>query len=139
MNTIPLVDILSKQLNKVVVMKDTDYVLLDTKEVVPQIDIDIAIIEQNRLMNIELYQEWKTQRNNAVANIDVTYSGVIYQGDEDSQSRLSRAILALPDDVTTTAWVAKDNSVHQLTRIDLSAILALGGAEQSRLWNLGRP
>jgi len=85
------------------------------------------------------YQEWKTQRNNAVVNIEVTYNGVIYQGDEDSQSRLSRAILALSDDTTTTPWVAKYNSIHQLNRVDLSAILTLGGAEQSRLWNLGRP
>jgi len=101
----------------------------------PQDLLDARAVEAVALA----YQELKSQRSTAVDSIEVTYNGVIYQGDELSQGRLSRAISALPDDTTTTTWVAKDNSVHQLTRVDLKTILALSGAEQSRLWNLGRP
>lgn len=42
----PLVDILSKQLGKQVVMSGSDYVMLLDKSVVAQADVDVAIIEQ---------------------------------------------------------------------------------------------
>lgn len=89
------------------------------------------------------YQEeltsWKQQRQVAVDNIEVTYNNVVYQGDEVSQTRMSRAIAALPDDVTTIDWVAKDNSVRQLNKGDLQAILVDAGIQQSAIWNQGRP
>lgn len=89
------------------------------------------------------YQEelaaWKQQRQIAVDNIEATYNGVVYQGDEVSQTRMSRAIAALPDDVTTIDWVAKDNSVQQWNKGDLQAILLDAGMQQSAIWNQGRP
>ena len=52
-----------------------------------------------------------------------------------SQGRMSRAILALPDDTTTTTlWIAKDNTPMQLTKVDLSSILRLSGEAQTALW-----
>lgn len=82
---------------------------------------------------------WKASRRNAVRNIEVTYNAVVYQGDEESQTRMARAIVALPDDVTTIDWVAKDNSVNALTKLDLQAILIDAGNQQSALWSVGRP
>ena len=79
-------------------------------------------------------EAFKSQRQEAVDNIEVTYEGTIYQGDEVSQGRMSRAILALPDDTTTTLWIAKDNTPMQLTRVDLSSILRLAGEAQTVLW-----
>ncbi len=59
---IPLVDILSKQLNKTIVMRDTDYVELGTDYVVSQVDIDTALLEQDRLYN----EEYTKAINNAI-------------------------------------------------------------------------
>ena len=79
-------------------------------------------------------EAFKAQRQEAVDNLEVTYEGTIYQGDEVSQGRMSRAILALPDDTTTTLWIAKDNTPMQLTRVDLSSIHRLAGEAQTVLW-----
>ena len=82
---------------------------------------------------------WKVNRTNAVRNIEVTYDSVVYQGDETSQERMSRAITAAADDAETIGWVAKDNSIHLLTRVDLKVILKDAGNQQSVLWVSGRP
>jgi len=82
---------------------------------------------------------WKQTRQTLVDNIEVTYKGAIYQGDETSQTRMTKAITALPDDSTTIDWIAKDNLVQSLTRVDLKAILLDAGTQQSVLWNKGRP
>ena len=82
---------------------------------------------------------WKTSRQLAVESIEVTYDLIIYQGDEVSQGRMSRSIVALPDDVMTVQWIAKDNSVQLLNKVQLKAILLDAGAKQSAAWNEGRP
>ena len=79
-------------------------------------------------------EAFKAQRQEAVDNLEVTYEDTIYQGDEVSQGRMSRAILALPDDTITTLWIAKDNTHIQLTKVDLSSILRLAGEAQTVLW-----
>ena len=81
-----------------------------------------------------LTAESKKTRAVLVENIEVEYNGVVYQGDETSQDRMSRAINGLPDDVTTISWKAKDNSSQELTRLDLKEILFLAGQEQTRIW-----
>lgn len=73
-------------------------------------------------------------RYTKVSNIEVDYNGVMYQGDEESQNRMSRAINGLPDNTTTISWKAKDNSSQELTRVDLKEILFLAGQEQTRIW-----
>jgi len=82
---------------------------------------------------------WKKDRQQKVDNIEVTYNNIVYQGDETSQSRMTKAITALPDDTTTIPWTAKDNSTQSLTRADLKAILLDAGTQQSKIWNEGRP
>lgn len=79
-------------------------------------------------------KEKKELRTLLVANIEVEYNGIVYQGDETSQDRMSRAINGLPDDTTTISWKAKDNSSKELTRLDLKEILFLSGQEQTRIW-----
>lgn len=76
----------------------------------------------------------KNNRQIQVSNIEVKYNGVIYQGDETSQDRMSRAINGLPDDTTTISWKAKDNSSQELNRLDLKEILFLAVQEQTRIW-----
>ena len=76
----------------------------------------------------------KSNRQVLVDSIEVTYNEVIYQGDETSQDRMSRSINGLPDDITTILWKAKDNSSHEVTRLDLKEILFLAGQEQTKIW-----
>lgn len=84
------------------------------------------------------YETWKQERQNKVDNLEVTYNEVVYQGDELSQARVSRAI-AVMNDTETTQWVAKDNSIQILNKADLSAILKEAGTKQTKIWNEGRP
>lgn len=79
-------------------------------------------------------KEKKELRTLLVENIEVEYNGIVYQGDETSQDRISRAINGLPDDTTTISWKAKDNSSKELTRLDLKEILFLAVQEQTRIW-----
>lgn len=120
-----------------------DSFLVGTKEVLEEGAEVYTPQELQDAMNKEQakqdYQDWKVKRQEAVDNIEVTYNGILYQGDEKSQDRMSRAINGLPDDTTTIPWIAKDNSEHLLTRVDLQTILGLAGAEQSRIWTDGRP
>lgn len=76
----------------------------------------------------------KELREILVSSIEVVHNNVIYQGDETSQDRMSRAINGLPDNMTTISWKASDNSSQELTRVDLKEILFLAGQEQTRIW-----
>ena len=82
---------------------------------------------------------WKQTRQVKIDAIEVTYKGVIYQGDETSQTRMTKAITALPDSTTTVPWTAKNNTIQNLTKVDLQVILLDAGTQQSVLWNQGRP
>ena len=95
---------------------------------------DGQVIKTERNDAAYLSQVSKANRTTLVENIEVEYNGVVYQGDETSQDRMSRAINGLPDDVTTISWKAKDNSSQELTRLDLKEILFLAGQEQTRIW-----
>lgn len=86
------------------------------------------------LSNDDLRQAFKDQRAAAVQAITVTTAaGNTFDGDEESQTRMARAIVALPDGATVP-WVMADNSILQATASELREALALAGAEQSRLW-----
>jgi len=79
------------------------------------------------------YKFFKEVRDILVLVIKVNYNGDVYQGDEVSQSRMSRAVLSMtPED--TIRWKTADNKEVVLTRSDLSEILRLAGQEQTRLW-----
>ena len=93
-----------------------------------------GVVKTERTDEIYLKQISKANRTTLVENIEVEYNGTIYQGDETSQDRMSRAINGLSDDTTTISWKAKDNSSQELTRLDLKEILFLAGQEQTRIW-----
>lgn len=81
-----------------------------------------------------LREIFKAQRSEAVQNITVTTSsGNTFDGDEVSQGRMARAILALPEG-QTVPWILHDNTIIATTSAELREALALAGAEQARLW-----
>ena len=83
----------------------------------------------------------KSERAEAVKTITVEVDGLIFDGDEDSQTRMARTItasqaLGLPED-STISWAMADtnaNKVEQVTIAQLSKALYLAGCKQSELW-----
>ena len=78
----------------------------------------------------------KENRTEAVARIRVTTaSGKVFDGDETSQTRMARAVVALQAaGQTETLWVLADNTPTMVTLDELAEALALAGSEQTRLW-----
>ena len=83
----------------------------------------------------------KSERAEEVSKITVEVDGLIFDGDEDSQTRMARTItasqaLGLPED-STISWAMADtnaNKVEQVTIAQLSKALYLAGCKQSELW-----
>lgn len=83
----------------------------------------------------------KQERAEEVSKITVEVDGLIFDGDEDSQTRMARTItasqaLGLPED-STISWAMADtnaNKVEQVTIAQLSKALYLAGCKQSELW-----
>ena len=86
----------------------------------------------------QLREDAKAARAVAVADIKVTTAaGNTFDGDETSQTRMSRAILVLSTGAAhSVPWVLADNTVIQATAAELTEAMALAGAEQARLWVL---
>lgn len=78
----------------------------------------------------------KATREAAVAAIKVTTAaGNTFDGDETSQGRMSRAIIALSTGLAPfVMWVLADNSVISATAAELTEALVLAGQAQAALW-----
>jgi saccharopine dehydrogenase-like NADP-dependent oxidoreductase len=78
----------------------------------------------------------KAARQAAVNAITVTTAaGHTYQGDETSQGRMARAIIALNTGLApSVTWVLADNSVIQATAAELTEALVLAGQAQAAIW-----
>ena len=78
----------------------------------------------------------KLSRSAAVDAIVVTTAaGNAFDGDEVSQGRMARAIIALQATGTpSVTWVLHDNTVIQATAAELVEALALAGAAQAAIW-----
>ena len=111
------------------------YSLLDIEE--PMIDGEFRDLTDDELLPIETVK-WKANRELLVSQIEVEYEGHIYQGDETSQDRMSRALAVLPDDISTT-WRTSDNQNVSISKDDLKEILFLSGQEQTRIWFENEP
>ena len=79
-------------------------------------------------------QAAKTLRQAEVnAIVITTASGKDFDGDEQSQDRMSRAINAL-NALETTLWVLSDNTPAMVSRKELQEALRLAGAAQTAIW-----
>jgi len=86
----------------------------------------------------QLREAAKVARANAVLAIKVTtQAGNTFDGDEVSQGRMARAIIALQATSTPTVnWTLADNTVIAATAAELTEALALAGAAQASVWVL---
>jgi hypothetical protein len=83
--------------------------------------------------------EAKGERASAVSKIVVEVDGMMFDGDEDAQTRMGRTIsaaVALGEDLNTTTrtWVLADNTVASVTVAQLAKALQLAGDAQTALW-----
>ena len=77
----------------------------------------------------------KIARDAAVAKIKVTVNGKVVDGDEVSQSRLTRAITAAEaQGIATQSWKLADNTWVDVTVVELKQALAAAFQAQSALW-----
>jgi hypothetical protein len=105
-----------------------DYVTNILKEENKTFDIKLLKLEYNSI-------EIKTMRAFETSNIKVTLSnGVILDGDEDSQNRITRAISALDNDDDVIPWRASDNKEYELNRPLFREASKLAGLEQTKIW-----
>lgn len=78
----------------------------------------------------------KMSRQAQVSEIKVTtISGKTFDGDETSQTRMARAIIAMQaTGAQTVTWVLADNTATQATVAELTEALALAGGAQAAIW-----
>jgi len=100
-------------------------------------DLEPAAVAANQAAKAQQDREKaKAQRAIAVANIVVTTStGRQFDGDETSQTRMSRAIIGMQAaGAPTISWVLHDNTTASVTVAELTEAMVLAGQSQSRLW-----
>ena len=100
-------------------------------------DLPLKNVAENKAVAARLERETaKAQRDITTAEILVTTStGNVFNGDEVSQNRLIRAIMALQLTGTlTTHWVLANNVAVEVGVPELAEALALSGAAQTALW-----
>lgn len=82
----------------------------------------------------------KAERAAAVSKITVTVDGMVFDGDEVSQERMSRTITAAVATgeamSATTTWVLADNTIAQPSIQQLAQALRAAGEQQTALWTV---
>ena len=82
------------------------------------------------------YEQWKQERQQAVDAIKVEVDGIIFDGDELSQSRMTRAATLAASAEETVSWILADNSVAEVTADQLRRAAQAAWIKQGKLWIL---
>ena len=82
----------------------------------------------------------KAERAEAVSRITVEVDGMVFDGDEKAQERMSRTVsIATANGMpmtTETTWVLADNTIAQVTLQQLAKACLLAGQKQTELWTV---
>ena len=81
----------------------------------------------------QIHAEWKVERAKLVDELVVDTDVGSWDANEVAQGRMSRAILSMNADDTTT-WVMADNAIVDVTQAELSEALKLAGQAQTAVW-----
>lgn len=101
-------------------------------EIVPLSEVDAQQAAEAKRRNDEIL--FKQERQSKVdAIIVTTQSGKRFDGDEVSQNRMSRAIVAMSDS-DTIMWMLADNTSASVTANELKEALRLAGEEMTCIW-----
>lgn len=102
------------------------------REMTPEEIAALPVVTEEDLAR-EARELFKQERAKAVAAIVVEVDGLLFDGDEVAQTRMSRAALVMNDE-ETTLWVQANNEPAQVTKAQLIEAIRLAGAEQTHLW-----
>ena len=87
-----------------------------------------------------LMEQKKALRAEAVSKITVEVDGMVFDGDEKAQERMSRTVsIATANSMpmtTETTWVLADNTIAQVTLQQLAKACLLAGQKQTELWTV---
>lgn len=78
-------------------------------------------------------REAKATRQADVDALTVEVQGKLFDGNEEAQTRMSRAVVAMSD-TDETLWVLADNTTALVTRAELQAVLRLAVEAQTAIW-----
>lgn len=99
-----------------------------------------ALAKTDEEVAAETLAQAKAERTDAVSKITVIVDGMVFDGDEISQERMSRTITAAvttgEDMSSTTTWVLADNTVAQVSIKQLAKALRAAGEKQTSLWTI---
>ena len=104
------------------------------------VDIESKTLSKKDFRTLEQVKEFKIKelkqiRDDKVKEIKVTLStGEYLDGNELAQTRMSRAIQALPDDTTELDWIDANNNTIKLTKPKFSEALVLAGQEETKIF-----
>ena len=76
----------------------------------------------------------KAEREDYVKRIVVEVDGMMFDGDEVSQDRMARSIIAL-NLGEKVQWVLADNTIKMVTRAQLREALRKAGTAQTAIWS----
>ena len=85
------------------------------------------------MIEAEMLAQAKKERANAVKRLTVEVDGMVFDGDEVSQARMSVAASSMSDD-ETNVWVLHDNNVVRVTKAQLLEACRLARIAQSAIW-----
>ena len=103
------------------------YEVVGSDYTLPEVDIS----EDANFIKAKIHKN----KISAVRAIKVAVNEKIFDGDEDSQSRMLRAIqIASITNESSTKWKMADNSIVSVTLDELKQALSLAGKEMSKIW-----
>ena len=116
----------------------TVYLLADTTQPYMGFIIEPSYFYCTKFVNLgflnNLDEVKKRLRNFEVDNLKVACSdGYIFDGDEVSQGRMSRALLGMSD-TDTIFWKTADNQFVEVTKAKLAELLRKAGEIQTQIW-----
>ena len=96
--------------------------------------IDLSMDNDSATATAVNYAIAKRQRDFDVTQITVTTAaGNTFQGNEDAQTRMARAVTGL-NPTETIQWKMADNTMLTITREELKEALVLAGRAQETIW-----
>lgn len=94
----------------------------------------IYVKRSDEAIAYNIMSQAKQVRRAEVDAIQVTTkSGKVFDGDEDSQTRMARAIVTMVT-ADTINWVLADNTIVSVTKAELTEALRLAGAAMAEIW-----
>lgn len=95
-----------------------------------------APVKPHELIEAEALAQAKAERAAAVAALTVEVDGMIFDGNEEAQERMARAVTMADSMDETTEWVLHDNTVAIVTAAQLRQACRKAGKAQTALWTV---